>query len=84
MRKIGNKYQPFWCLNFPLGAILVHITFGDRFPKGMVEIIVPTVKRHNFQNGGTQKIHFLKYLIFVSNLFVHLMLLSHLFQQILS
>ena len=31
-------------------------SFVHRFPKGMVEIIVATLKRGNIQNGGMQKI----------------------------
>ena len=34
--------------------------FVQRFLKGMVEIIVATMKRHNIQNGGTQKIQISK------------------------
>ena len=42
-------------------------SFVHRFPKGMEEIIVATVKHHNIQNGGTQKIQISKELIFVPN-----------------
>ena len=35
-------------------------SFVPRFPKGMVEIIVATVKRHNIKNGGAQKIQISK------------------------
>ena len=35
-------------------------SFVHRFPKGVVEIIVANVKRHNIQNGGTQKIQISK------------------------
>ena len=39
---------------------------ASRVSKGMVEIIVATVKHDNIQNGGTQKIQILKQLLYYS------------------
>ena len=68
VQKYANKYQPFRRFDFPLGAIWIVLRYmvaaivikqyilGPRFPEGLVEIKVASVKRQNIQIGGTQKI----------------------------
>ena len=54
-RHFGSYYVIWLSLLLSNSGSFVH-----RFPKEMVEIIVATTKRHNIQNGSTQKIQISK------------------------
>ena len=52
--KTRNKCKQYWCLNFPVGAVL------DRMPKygrpSFMQTVEATIKRPTLKHDGAQKI----------------------------
>ena len=56
VREIGNKYQPFWWLNLPRGAILDYITsYGCRYCYQTMVLLFTSFQGAGKDNSGNRK-----------------------------